>query len=123
MTNFKPLPRQQALLDKLSQGGFKRGEMSIISAGRQTGKSYYYQYAQRWQAMQDDQGPKHQIIDSAEVDGTQWHTVRCKPEVSTWIRTHSDSWHEHIDARWNIHRNIFDISEELYMMMVLRWGS
>ena len=34
-------PYQQALWDKISQGGFKKGEMTIISAGRQTGKSYY----------------------------------------------------------------------------------
>lgn len=35
-------PYQQALLDKVS-GGFKAGEMMIISAGRRTGKSYLNQ--------------------------------------------------------------------------------
>jgi hypothetical protein len=35
------LPFQQALWDRLSQGGFKREEMTIFSAGRQTGKSMY----------------------------------------------------------------------------------
>lgn len=37
------LPYQQALLDKVSEG-FKAGEMMIISAGRQTGKSMLNQY-------------------------------------------------------------------------------
>ena len=34
------LPFQQALYQKVMAGGFKRGEISIFSAGRQTGKSY-----------------------------------------------------------------------------------
>jgi hypothetical protein len=36
---FPVLPYQQALLDKLSQGGFKHGQLTLFSAGRQTGKS------------------------------------------------------------------------------------
>jgi hypothetical protein len=38
---IEPLPYQQALWDKIYRGGFKQGEMQIISAGRQTGKSLY----------------------------------------------------------------------------------
>jgi hypothetical protein len=33
------LPYQQALWDRLSQGGFKRGQMPLYSAVQQTGKS------------------------------------------------------------------------------------
>ncbi len=33
------LPYQQALLDKLNQGGIIQGQISLYSAGRQTGKS------------------------------------------------------------------------------------
>jgi hypothetical protein len=33
------LPYQKDLLDKFTSGGFKPGELSIISAGRRTGKS------------------------------------------------------------------------------------
>lgn len=32
-------PYQQALYNKIAQGGFKAGEMQIISSGRQSGKS------------------------------------------------------------------------------------
>lgn len=32
-------PYQQALWDKLRQGGFKQGQMTLYSAGRQSGKS------------------------------------------------------------------------------------
>ena len=36
---FPFLPYQQALWDRLSQGGFKRGQMPLYSAVQQTGKS------------------------------------------------------------------------------------
>jgi hypothetical protein len=36
---FPFLPYQQALWDRLNQGGFKQGQMTLYSAGRQTGKS------------------------------------------------------------------------------------
>ena len=104
----------------MSQGGFKHGEMMIISAGRQTGKSYLNQWYSA--AMQDIKEPKHEILVSAEVDGEPWHTIKCKPEISKWIRMQDNSWHEHIDARWYLHRNMFDISEELYMLLVLKFG-
>jgi hypothetical protein len=32
---------QQAMLDKLNNGGFKPGQMTLYSSGRQTGKSMY----------------------------------------------------------------------------------
>jgi hypothetical protein len=38
---IEPLSYQQALWDNLSQGGFKQGQMTLYSAGRQTGKSMY----------------------------------------------------------------------------------
>lgn len=36
---IEPLPYQQALWDKLSQVGFKQGQMTLYSSGRQSGKS------------------------------------------------------------------------------------
>jgi hypothetical protein len=36
---IEPLPYQQALLDKLRQGGFKHGQMALYNASRGTGKS------------------------------------------------------------------------------------
>jgi hypothetical protein len=116
-------PYQQALFDKISQGGFKPGEMKIISAARQTGKSTYSQYINQWYDMQEQ--PKCKIVNSAEVDGKTWYTVACHKEVSVWIRENgveNDSWYEHIDSKWTVYRNMFDICEELYMMVVLKFG-
>jgi hypothetical protein len=118
-------PYQQVLWDKVRQGGFKQGQMTLYSAGRQTGKSTFGQYVKQWHDMQEQQQPKCEIIDSAEVDGNMWHTVACHKSVSTWIRENgveNESWKEHIDARWYLHRNMFDISAELYMMVVLKFG-
>jgi len=115
-------PYQQTLLDNLSQGGFKHGELTLFTAGRQTGKSTYSQYVNQWQAMQEQQQPKCKIISSAEVDGAPWYTISCHGEVSIWIRENgveNDSWYEHIGT---VHRNMFDISAELYMMAVLKFG-
>lgn len=73
-------------------------------------------------AMREERTLKYKVIDSAEVDGELWRTVRCNKEISKWIRTHTDSWHEHIDQNWNIYANTFDIGEELYLMLVLKFG-
>ncbi len=125
MKDFKLRPYQEVLLEKLNQGGFKPGEMALFSAVQRTGKSTISQYVKQWHDMQEQQQPKCEIIDSAEVDGNMWHTVACHKSVSMWIRENgveNESWNEHIDARWYLHRNIFDISAELYMMVVLRFG-
>jgi hypothetical protein len=115
--DHKLTPFQQHILDRLNKADIH------YTAGRQTGKSTYSQYINQWHSMmQESQQPKYKIITSAQVDGKPWHTVQCSSEVSKWIRTQPDSWQEHIDARWNVYQNMFDISEELYMMIVLRFG-
>jgi hypothetical protein len=125
MKNFKLKPYQEVLLEKLNQGGFKSGELALFSAVQRTGKSTISQYVKQWHDMQEQQQPKCEIIDSAEVDGNIWHTVACHKSVSMWIRENgveNESWKEHIDARWYLHRNMFDISAELYMMVTLKFG-
>jgi hypothetical protein len=117
-------PYQQDMLNKIS-GGFKLGEMAIAASGRQTGKSFINQYIQQWHDMQQQQQPKCEIITQAEVDGKTWYTISCSKEVSMWIRDNGiehDSWYEHIDSSWHIYKNMFDISEEFYMLVVLKFG-
>lgn len=43
MAGLNLQPYQEQLV-RLLEGGFKAGQMSVISAGRQTGKSHYYSY-------------------------------------------------------------------------------
>jgi hypothetical protein len=106
--------------------GFKKGEMTIISTGRQTGKSYLNQYAQQWTDIMSGK-PAVKIIDRAIVDGEQWYTVSCSKAASMWFReTHTDVedklWYEHIDKGMYIHANAFDIHEKLYTLLAMKFA-
>ena len=67
--------------------------------------------------------PKFQITDQAEVDGAIWYTVTCVREVSDWIRTQPEELqHSHIDQNWTIYHNKFDLHENLYSILALKWS-
>lgn len=119
---MKLYPYQQTIMDQITTG-YRPGKMILYTAGRQTGKSTYSQYVNQWQDMQEQ--PKCKIITQAEVDGKTWYTITCRMDVSIWLRENgieNIDWHEHIDGNWNIYRNMFDICEELYLMLVLKFG-
>lgn len=108
------MPWQEKLIN-----GFAKGEMVVISAGRQTGKSYYSQYVQMFDEIM---GPPFKKLTQATVDGELWYTVKCKPEVASWIRTQAKSlWYEHIDANWYVYKNTFDINEKLYTAIGIKF--
>lgn len=89
-------------------------------AGRRIGKSYM---AQMWAEM--TKPPFCQVITSAIVDGRKFFTIWSSKEISNWVREQeyeNKEWFEHIDHNWNVDRNKFDISEEFYMMLRLKWG-
>ena len=114
--DHKLTPFQQHILDRLNKADIH------YTAGRQTGKSTYSQYINQWHSMQESRQPKYKIITSAQVDGKPWHTVQCSSEVAEWIRKNHTDWMEHIDSNWTMYKNIFDMPEELYMMLVLKFG-
>ena len=106
--------------------GFKKGEMTIISAARQTGKSTYHQYAQQWSDIMSNK-PAVEIIDRAMVDGEQWYTVSCSKQASIWFReTYRDAeskmWHDHIDDKWHLHTNRFDMHEKLFTLLAMKYA-
>lgn len=96
--------------------GWRKGQINVLMAGRQTGKTTY---------MDIVNPPAIRILDSATVDGETWHTVQCKPSlVSSWVQEQDPNmWHrhEHIDKQWYIHFNVFDMHEKLYTMLMLKW--
>jgi hypothetical protein len=58
-------------------------------------------------------------ITTATVDGELWHTVRCKPEVSAWVRSQPGKkklWFENMT-----NYNTFDLHPTVYTMMCLKW--
>lgn len=96
-------------------------EMKIVMAGRQIGKSVM---AQMWNELQEER-PYSKIIDKSIVDNKTYYTVQCNKQASDWIRgqpgEHTD-WYQHIDHNWIVDRTRFDVSEDFYMMLKLRFG-
>ena len=99
------------------------GKSILQIAGRHIGKSTTMkEFTKKYIAMQEERTVLHKVISSAEVDGEPWLTVKCNYEVAKWLRKQKSSWHEHIDQQWNVYLDTFDISEELYLMLVLKFG-
>lgn len=68
--------------------------------------------------------PSIQKLDEAMVDGVKWYTVQCKPStVSGWVKEQDPTlWHNNIDSRWYINFSTFDMHEDLYSMLLLKWS-
>jgi len=113
--DHKLYPYQQQILKNIVSGGTK----TIISSGRQLGKSRVNQWIQ-W--LPDD-ATNYRVHRQALVDNKPWYTVHCGKDVSAWIKQQpckAKEWYQHIDARWDMYA--FDITEELYMLLVLKFG-
>ena len=113
-------PYQKKILFDIESGGFKSGELMVIGSYRQTGKSVYNQYVQEWY---NSMTPLFKKIDSAIVDGEPWYTVKCRPEVGSWIRSQPNNgrWHETIDTNWYVYADTFDVCEQLYVELGLKF--
>jgi hypothetical protein len=105
---------QQDMLKKLE--GFRPGEISVVSAGRGTGKSVLSSHF--WKDRRADswyQGA------SAECDDGVWHSVICFRNVAAWIRAHDpvlwmETSHTHSLA------STFDIADSLLVLLTLKWS-
>ena len=105
-------PWQQNLFKRLED--FKPGELIVFSSGRHVGKSFYYEYA----SMKD----KNFVVqDSATVDGEPWYTIRCLPQVGSWIRENPDKnkWCDIGSHRWI---ELFDIHESILLQLTLKFS-
>jgi len=97
---------------------FKRGELTLFTASRQSGKSMLNQLYGTIMTRGN-----FEITDQAPVDGETWYTVACVSVVCEWMREQpKELWHEHIDLRWIHYSNKFDIHEKLYTVLALRWS-
>lgn len=112
---------QKDLWAALSGSGIKASEMKIYMGGRNIGKSVM---AQMWNQYQEE-SPYSKIIDKSIVDNKQFYTVQCNKIASDWVRSQDGKnadWYEHIDKNWIVDRTRFDISEDFYLMLKLRFG-
>jgi len=103
-------PYQVNMINKLA--GFKAGEMSIISAGRQTGKSYFADMYNTVFKL-----PAYKKMSIAKVDDAEWVTVQCNKEIAAWVREQNTKyWYEHNS---NSFGSSFDLHSKLYTMLKL----
>ena len=111
---------QLKMLEKFS-AGFQAGEMSIISSGRRSGKSLYYDHFKRQQM----QRVKYTVEAEAIVDGEQWYTVRIAEglkDISAWLRSLDKNLAvEHKQPIMVWCDSMFDVHEKIYMMMELKF--
>jgi hypothetical protein len=110
------LPGEESLVT-----GIRKGEITIMMSARQTGKSYYNQYAANWNSIME---PPFKKIGQAEVDGEPWYTVKCTQEVGKFIRGQSGKgarWQETIDTNWYVYADTFDVCEDIYLQLGLKY--
>jgi len=97
-------------------GGFKYGELVVLAAGRQTGKTMLNQWLRSMTTP-----AKFEINAKAEVDGDIWYTVSCNKEISEWLRTQpKELQYEALAHGWVLSQ--FDIHEKLYTLLALKWS-
>lgn len=110
----------------IESGGWKQNELCVLATGRRTGKSIVDQYIRNWHMIFEDSNPSYKVLTTATVDGANWYTVHCTKDIAAWIReTLKDQkdkqWFQNIDDKWMLNADRFDMHEELYTMLQLRW--
>lgn len=111
-------PYHQAILDKLSNDGFRPGEKAVYSVGRRTGKSYY-----GMAASMIINKIKFIKLAEAQVDGEPWYSLVVGKEAAAWLRTQDKSVQLELSDRVSIpDHSVFDVHETIYSMMVLKFS-
>lgn len=107
-------------LDQFNKG-FALGELTMISAGRQTGKSNYIMTVLKARASMQ----KFTLLSSSVTTdtGVTWHTVEVPVfDVLEWLEEQDPTqYSEVVDTGRYIFRR-FCIHEQLFTMMALRWS-
>ena len=128
----------QAQILRLLQGGFKAGQMSVISAGRKTGKSYYHKLLMnriydtnlcKEIVMPTDTEPKYKFSRAkwytVDIGVGAWKLGREYNEIIAWCNdmfgphpTRSDAW-----SRWWVGiGQIYFRDQRDFVLYQLRWS-
>lgn len=119
MKQFELKPYQQALFDKISAGGFQAGELVVFSAGRQTGKSIYSS-----NLCQEVMYSGFVTVDQALVDNEPWYVIRThSSDVAAWLRSQPKELRHEYSGNQYRYGNMFDVKENLYLLLSLKWQS
>ena len=105
---------QSKLIGKLADG-IAPGELMVFTAGRQTGKSLYADYANMFNDIMLKR-PSYKQLETAVVDNEPWVRVECNKEIAAWVRGQNTKyWYEH-SGNLQI---MFDLHDKLYTMLKL----
>lgn len=118
MKQFELKPYQQALFDKISAGGFQAGELVLFSA-RASGKSMYSS-----NLCQEVMYSGFVTVDQALVDDELWYVIRThSSDVAAWIRSQPKELRHEYGGNQYRYGNMFDVKENLYLLLSLKWQS
>jgi hypothetical protein len=133
---MKMQPWQQQIYDKLTSGGVKPSELMIMSAGRQTGKSYFTQQAiDRLMRDLNSQPVSDLVLSEGTVYGSRYHCVEPVGgnwmEMQEWCFTQFGDSGKHIWGeftspesvqRWYMNNRKFWFRDQAdQLMFVMRW--
>jgi trehalose-6-phosphatase len=108
-------PWQERLLNDLVKS---RHELVIIASGRGVGKSIVREQYMEWKKLFGNNGVAR-LQGPLMVNGKPWYVVNCGQSAAQWLRQQDkNQWCEH---EGTLH--VFDVSEELYIMLGLKWQS
>lgn len=106
-------PWQERLFLDLSKS---KHELVIMTSGRGVGKSIVREEYMKWKQIFGDQGFSR-LQGPLMVDGKPWYVINCNQSAAQWLRQQDKTqWYEH---QGTLH--VFDVSEELYLMIRLKW--
>jgi hypothetical protein len=129
-------PWQQQIFDKITSGGFKPGEMLVMSAGRGIGKSALTaQTVERLMRDLNSQPVSDLTLSEGRVYGARYYCVEPIggnwPEMEQWaIKTYgevgsvwrADKWVEEPAQRWYANNRKFWFRNEAdRTMFILKW--
>ena len=133
-------PFQKILLDKITSGGFKRGELSVITAGRRAGKSMMTQQTiERLFRELNSQPVSDLILSEGRVYGARYYCVEPigghwrKMEdwcISTYGKTTGSIWAQEVDKstplvneRWYANnRKFWFRNEKDRTLFIMKWS-
>ena len=125
---FPFLPFQQALWDRMKQGGFKKGQMTLYSAVQYTGKSTFLKSAYYNNLCNEILLPM-KPASKYRFSRAKWYEAklpRDQQAAFAWCvkqfgpePTNTDAW-----TRWyfNVDRTFRFRDEKDYVMFILRWS-
>lgn len=96
--------------------------MYVIYRGRTIGKSAI---AQMWDEIFSASDSPYVVLKDYISHGVKYYTVQCDSSVENWIHDQAGKgidWKEYVDHQWTLEDSVFDLSENLYLMLKLKWG-